>query len=90
MMKTESAQERWLDCQVDEGMFSDEMAVSYPPEGEVIQSVFVPASVVRGVPGEKGKVRVHVMNRLGKTFAVLPSSERAIVPVAERDLTESP
>jgi len=34
-------EERWLRCQLDEGMFSDEVAVTYPPKGKWQKSVFV-------------------------------------------------
>jgi hypothetical protein len=90
MTAFESTQDRWLNCQIDQGMFSDEMAVSYPPNGQTILSVFVPASLVKGSPGHRGKVRVVVMQRQGKTFAVLPSTDRSIVSVAEHDISESP
>jgi hypothetical protein len=90
MIAAETAQEYWLECQLDRGMFSDEIAISYPPVGQTIHSVFVPISVVRGTPGYRGKVRVNVFKRHGKTFAVLPTPERAIVAVADQDISESP
>jgi hypothetical protein len=86
----QTTQEHWLDCQLDRGMFSDAIAGTYPAEGNTISSVFVPASVVRGEPGTKGKVRVMIMKQHGKTFALLPSSEQTVVPVQERDVTDSP
>src|SRR5271156_4517192 len=89
-MPTETAKQSWLECQLDRGMFSDEMAVTYPPDGPVLCSVFVPASDVRGQPGTKGKVRVIIVKRQGKVLAALPTSERTIVPVEEGDLTDSP
>lgn len=90
MPTLEITQERWLDCQLDEGMFSDEVAVTYPPEGQVIRSVFVPQSAVHGTPGNRGRVRVMVINRAGKFYAVLPTPQSEMVAVAENDLTDSP
>jgi hypothetical protein len=62
MTTTDAAQERWLECRLDKGMFSDEIVVTYPSEGEAIFSKFVPIDVVRGQPGTKGKVRVSVIS----------------------------
>ena len=71
--------ESWLDCKIDDGMFSDEIAVTYPKNGAVQKSVFVNRHAVRGNPGEQGQVRVTIIRRSGSTMAVLPSSERDIV-----------
>ena len=87
---TATAQERWLDCLLEKGMFSDEVTVSYPPEGQTTHSVFVPVDVVRGALGTRGKVRVVVIRKNGKTLALLPSQERTIVAVDDRDVTDSP
>lgn len=81
--------ERWLDCHVDKGMFSDEVAVTYPPEGNALSSVFVPASAVRGKPGGKGAVRVRVLNRPGQTLAVLPTTQLDVIAVSAHDVSES-
>ncbi len=35
-------QYRWLTCRVNKGMFSHELVVTYPAEGEKQKSVFVP------------------------------------------------
>ena len=84
-------QERWLRCQLDLGMFSDEIAVTYPAEGAAIRSVFVPKSAVNGKPGEKGRVRVRIMNsKSGTVYAVLPTNQSEMVAVTERDLSDSP
>jgi len=91
MTTTDGVQERWLECQLDKGMFSDELAVTYPPQGEALCSVFVPIDLVRGKPGARGRVRVKVIKREGKTLAWVPSPEqRTIIPVAEQDLAELP
>jgi hypothetical protein len=82
--------ERWLRCLVDKGMFSDERAITYPPEGAALHSVFVPAEDVSGVPGEKGYVRVRVMSEAGAVWAILPTNYRDAVIVSERDLRETP
>ena len=82
--------ERWLRCQVDRGMFSDEMAVTYPTHGTAITSVFVPSSDVLGMPGGLGKVRVLVRKSGNILVAILPTEYRDAVPVAEVDLSETP
>lgn len=69
-------------------MFSDEMAVTYPPEGDMQKSVFVAAHSVQGRPGEQGRVRVRVMQKNGSWIAVLPSAQRDIVYVRPSDITD--
>lgn len=80
----------WLRCQVGTGMFSDEVAVTYPAQnGEWQKSVFVPRRCVRienGKSSEIGEVQVRVVVKDGKRYAVLPSSRRDIVTVDESDL----
>lgn len=66
MTTTDAAHVGWLECQLDRGMFSDEMAVTYPPEGQATCSVFVPVDVVCGKAGTRGRVRVSVIKRQGK------------------------
>ena len=78
-------EQRWLTCRLDKGMFSDEMAVTYPPCGDAQASVFVPGDAVRGEPGGDGAVRVQVFSRDGQTFAVLPTPDREVVAVAGDD-----
>ena len=90
MTATNGAHEGWLNCLLDEGMFSDEIAVSYPPEGKILRSVFVPVSAVRGLPGNKGSVRVKLMKQSGKILAILPTEQPEIVAVSEQDISESP
>ena len=80
------AEVRWLVCRIDKGMFSDELAVTYPAEGEQQQTVFVSDAAVWGRPGQTGKFRVAGVRRDGALFAVLPSSERDLVTVREVDL----
>jgi hypothetical protein len=77
---------RWLKCRIDKGMFSDELAVTYPAEGEQQKSVFIPDSDVQGQPGQTGKVRVTLVRENGTLFALLPSSDRDVVTVREADL----
>lgn len=79
--------EQWLACKLDRGMFSDEVAVTYPPNSDFRKSVFVPANFVKpSESGQIGVVRVQVIVRDGKRYAVLPSSQRDIVRVEEADL----
>jgi hypothetical protein len=87
MTPSADAEVRWLLCRIDKGMFSDELAVTYPAEGEKQKSVFVSNAVIQGQPGQTGKVRVTLVRRNGTLFAVLPSSNQDIVTVREADLT---
>lgn len=84
---TADIEECWLACRIDKGMFSDELAVTYPPEGEKQKSVFVTASDVEGAPGERGRVRVWLVRRNGHLLAVLPSATQDIVTVNEGDVS---
>lgn len=77
----------WLTCRIDKGMFSDELAVTYPAEGAWQKSVFVPATAVQGVKGNTGQVRVTVVRRNGNLLAVLPSATQDIVTVREGDVS---
>lgn len=91
MSVAESGAVHWLRCQLNRGMFSDEVAVTYPVEGRTVCSVFVPRSDVRGEPEANGvgTVRVNVLRLGGKKLAaVLPTSDRAMVAVQESDLSE--
>ena len=81
------AEVRWLVCRIDKGMFDDELAVTYPAEGEKQKSVFVSNTTIQGEPGQTGKVRVTLIRRNGALFGVLPSSNQDIVTVREADLT---
>lgn len=76
----------WLACKLDKGMFSDEMAVTYPADGEMQKSVFVAKSAVEGGPGEHGRVRVRLVRQNGSVLAVLPSSNQDIVYVRPQDI----
>lgn len=90
MATVNATQERWLHCQLDKGMFSDEVAVTYPAEGPVVRSVFVPKSEVHGELGERGFVRVRVLWKPGAMIAILPSAESDIVAVTEQDVSVNP
>lgn len=76
---------RWLRCRVDKGMFSDELAVTYPAEGEYQKSVFVPKIDVDGERGI-GRVRVLVTELDGAMYATLPSPTGDMVAVASQDI----
>lgn len=82
------AVEKWLECRIDQGMFSDELAVTYPASGKWQKSVFVERSAVKGAAGTVGKVRVTVIPREGALLATLPSPERDIVYVNDEDISE--
>lgn len=79
--------EQWLRCRILKGMFSDELAVSYPPRaGTSVASVFVPRDYVEGKIDEEGKVRVKVFREGDTAWAVLPSPQRLMIAVDEADL----
>ena len=82
--------QKWLRCNLDRGMFSNEMAVTYPTSGTARASVFVPTSDVSGNPGELGKVRVTVVTRGGNLLAILSTSYSDSVTVSETDLSDTP
>ncbi len=88
VLETSGKQEAWLKCQLHKGMFSDELAVTFPPHGALQKSVFVSQSDVDGEPGTIGKVRVQVVSKEGgQIFAVLPSANRDIVTIKPEDIT---
>jgi hypothetical protein len=89
MVVSPTINERWLRCKVDKGMFSDEVAVTYPASGTVLMSVFVPKSAVEGTPGGIGRVRVLLASRDSRAVA-LPTEYQDVIPVSESDLSEIP
>lgn len=82
----------WLLCRLDDGMFSDEVAVTYPAAAKENwqKSVFVPAVYVRRHGGgvHQGEVKVNVLVKDGKRYAVLPSPLGDIVSVQDADLKQ--
>jgi hypothetical protein len=87
----EAAASAWLRCRLDMGMFSDEVAVTYPPvESRWQKSVFVPRACVRSDGEHEGAVKVNVVVKNGARFAVLPSSQRDIVKIEDADLQQRP
>lgn len=88
MQRTSQAEVCWLQCQVDKGMFSDELAVTYPPRGPWQKSVFVDRHAVEGDVGTVGRVWVEVYRRDGSILAVLPSPEQDIVHAVSEDISE--
>ncbi|MCA9412218.1 MAG: hypothetical protein KC931_13580 [Candidatus Omnitrophica bacterium] len=80
--------DRWLECHVEKGMFSDELAISYPPIGESRISAFVPRDLVERREGSQGRVRVSIVRRGGDLFAILPTAYRDSVFVSESDIAE--
>jgi hypothetical protein len=75
----------WLSCRVDKGMFSDELAVTYPAEGEQLASVFVEDKYVRIKGENRGEVWVTVTGYGGSLSAVLPSCDRDRVQIEDKD-----
>lgn len=80
----------WLRCKLDSGMFSDELAVTYPPSATTVwqKSVFVPRSYVRCETESQGEVMVSVVVQDGAHYAMLPNSERDIVKADAADLRQ--
>jgi len=70
-------------------MFSDEVAVTYPPAAQDHwqASAFVPRSFVRAKDAHHGEVMVTVLIKDGTRYAVLPSDQRDIVRVESSDLS---
>ena len=76
----------WLKCFVSKGMFSDELAIKVSAlRGEEL-SVFVPRAEVEGGVDQPGKVRVRVFHQDKTAWAVLPTENRATIPVKDADL----
>jgi len=78
----------WLRCRLDDGMFSDEFAVTYPAFNPVQKSVFVPRSCVLEGEEHLGEVKVLVVVKDGAQFAVLPTPRRDIVRVEAADIRQ--
>jgi hypothetical protein len=79
----------WLRCRVNKGMFSDEVAVTYPPSAmrDWQKSVFVSRSFVREVGSGYGDVMVKIAEHDGATYALLPTQDDDVVKAEEADLT---
>ena len=80
----------WLLCRLDSGMFSDEVAVTYPASSSNHwqKSVFVLRTFVRSASEHEGEVKVRVLVRDGEKFAVLPTPDDDIVRVEGADLKQ--
>ncbi len=75
----------WLRCRVYNGMFSDELAVQYPP-GENAPAYFVPKEKVKRDQNGEGQVSVHVFSTGAVQWAVLPTDDQKAVRIREADL----
>jgi hypothetical protein len=80
----------WLLCRLDSGMFSDEVAVTYPAasSNHWQKSVFVPRTFVRSASEHQGEVKVRVVVKDGARYAVLPSPRGDIVRIEGADLKQ--
>src|SRR5579885_2292550 len=78
--KGEKPMNAWLRVRLDDGMFSDEVAVTYPATAanDWQKSVFVPSGCVQREGTNQGKVKVAVVIKDGRKCAVLPSPRRDI------------
>ena len=80
--------EKWLNCKVTDGMFSDELAVTCHSLSGAETSVFVPSEkVVRGEATNEGRVKVEVFSDGSRTWAVLPNDSRDEILVGEKDIS---
>jgi hypothetical protein len=80
---------QWLKCDIQKGMFSDEVAVTCPTRGSERGkhvSVFVPRGQVRGDVGQKGRVRVQCFERDDVLWCVLPAENQPVISVNQDDL----
>ena len=78
--------EGWLKCRFAKGMFSDEIAMVYPPESTTGSSFFVPKEKVRE---KEGTVSVRFFHEGETVWAVLPAESQPVIPVNEEDLIPS-
>jgi len=82
----------WLDCRISKGMFSDELVVAYPADGESLAQVFVPMEYVdtlgrtNGSTAGLGKVKVNVID-VKKLVVEIPGEERKIIIANKSDIT---
>ena len=86
MMEFVTMSEKLLKCSIFKGMFRDELAVKCTRKSGSPMSVFVPKDRVRGEVNQEGTVEVQVFRDGGAAWAVLPSTDRATIPVSESDL----
>ena len=71
-IRRECSMTAWLRCRLDVGMFSDEVAVTYPAASTMLaKSVFVPSECVRRERSIEGS-KVSVVLKDGRRYAVLP------------------
>jgi len=83
--------ERWLQCRLSKGMFSDEVLATYPAQGKFVWCDFVPLEKVVGNMGETGALKVKVVGKDGDKYAtVVPTSYSDLIFVAEQDLLDQP
>ena len=74
---------KWLKCEIDKGMFSDEVTVTIRiSSGEAI-AVFVPK---QAADHQKNLVRVDAFEQQDNTIAVLPDEHHSVVDVSAADL----
>lgn len=78
--------EKWLRCSIFKGMFSNEVAIRCKKTIGSF-STFVPRDVVRGDVDQDGTVKVMVFRKNDTAWAVLPSPDKATIPICESQLT---
>lgn len=69
--------EGWLNCEVENGMFSDESVVVFTTSGGEQVSYFVPKSEVKD-----HQVKVRLLQEGGNYWVILPNEDQSIVPVS--------
>lgn len=77
-----------LICRVQDGMFGDELAISYP-RTKAAAGYFVPRESVVERKGEEGKVKVSVIQRDSEAWVVLPTPQRTVIQVNTGDLVSA-
>jgi hypothetical protein len=74
---------RWLRCEVNKGMFSDELTVTVKTRSGESVAVFVPR---QAADDQNKRVRVNAFQTDGDYLAVLPDVQQSVIHVDERDL----
>jgi hypothetical protein len=75
--------ERWLNCTVFKGMFSDELVVVIRTKSGEAVSFFVPSERVNRIKDEQGQVRVRTFQEKADSWAVVPNETQSVVSVDE-------
>ncbi len=72
---------KWLKCEIQKGMFSDELTVIVRTRSGESVAVFVPRDSAQEANGRDGRVKVRVSENGGHAFALLPDANQSVVDV---------